>query len=60
MMTGMERYHNDSAFKALVDTIYMHIERLEYTPSEVRDAAMVAAIKYDMIHLRPQFVRVNP
>lgn len=51
-MTAQERYRNDPLFHALVDTIYGAIVRLELTPTEVRDAAMLAAIMYDMNHMR--------
>lgn len=51
-MTVEERYLSDPAFHALVDTIYHAIEAKQYTATEVRQAAMLAAIKYEQVHLR--------
>jgi hypothetical protein len=52
-MTGEERYRHDPQFKMLVDMIHSMISKLEYTPSEIRDAAMLAAIHYEMLNIRP-------
>jgi hypothetical protein len=51
-MSGMDRYNEDPTFHVLVDMIYAEYERLRYTPSEIRDAAMVAAIRFEMMHIR--------
>jgi hypothetical protein len=37
-----DRYRNDSAFRALVDSMRYAIESLMLAPSEVREAAMLA------------------
>jgi hypothetical protein len=55
-MTGEQRYLHDAEFKALVDMVHSMIDRLQYTPSEIRDAAMLAAIHYEMRQCRPSFV----
>ena len=47
MRTPQERYENDTDFHALVQIIYTWIEKCQYTPSEVREAAMLAAILYE-------------
>jgi hypothetical protein len=52
-MTGEQRYLHDAEFKMLVDTIHSLIDKLQYTPSEIRDAAMLAAIHYEMRQIRP-------
>ena len=44
--TPRDRYRNDNNFKALVDTMWAHIERCEFTPSEMREAAILASILY--------------
>lgn len=44
MMPAQERYYRDAAFKQLVDVIYSMIYKAEYTPTEIREAAMLAAI----------------
>jgi len=53
MMTVEERYHRDAEFHQLVDVICAWIEHCQYTPTEVREAAMLAAIHYDQRTLRP-------
>jgi hypothetical protein len=50
------RYTNDAAFKLLVDTLYHQIVTHQYTPTELRDAAMLAAIHYEYTHIRPSFI----
>ena len=42
-----DRYEQDHAFRTLVDTLWACIERAEYTPSEIRQAAMLAQILYE-------------
>lgn len=51
-MTAEDRYHHDPIFHALVDTIYQAIVLKQYTATEVRDAAMLAAIQYEQWHVR--------
>lgn len=55
-MTAEQRYLHDPIFKRLVDFIYHGIVEHQFTPTEVRDAAMVASMKYEMNHARPLFV----
>jgi hypothetical protein len=47
MRTPQERYESDPVFHALVDSIHRQIERAELTPSEVREAAVLACIHYE-------------
>lgn len=42
------RYRNDPQFSALVNQIRQWIHNLHYTPSEVREAAMLAAVLEEM------------
>ena len=56
MMTAEERYQNDPTFHALVDTLHNQIVNAQFTPSELREAVMLAAIKYEMTHARPSIV----
>jgi len=51
-VTAEERYIHDPVFRRLVDTIYEGVCEKQYTPTEVRDAAMLAALKYEQTHLR--------
>jgi len=49
-MSKEERYRNDPVFHNLVDQIYHLIKQGEYTPTEIREAAMLAQIKYECEH----------
>lgn len=42
-----ERYMTDVEFKRLVDTLENLIVEARYTPSELRDACLLAAIRYE-------------
>lgn len=53
MKNVRQRYESDPAFRTLVDTLYMCIERAEFTPTEIREAAMLAQIHYESVHIRP-------
>jgi len=46
------RYQNDVNFKHLVDLMEATIDRCEFTGSEIREAAMLACINYEMRTLR--------
>lgn len=48
MMTPRDRYATDPNFAALVDVMHGFIARSEFTPSELREAAILAAVKYEM------------
>ena len=41
------RYLHDRMVKELVDSLEHHIHELQFTPSEVRECAMLAAIHYE-------------
>ena len=51
-----ERYHNDPEFAALVDGMVSHIELCRYTPSEMREAAILASIIYEERHVKQQLL----
>lgn len=42
------RYLKDPYFKQLVDMMESYLHLAQFTPTELREAAMLAAIKYDM------------
>jgi hypothetical protein len=48
-----ERYKNDATFRSVVDHLEALIHAAHFTPMEVRQAAMLAAINYEM-HRRPE------
>jgi hypothetical protein len=53
MMKMQERYQNDPVFHSIVDLLCMELERGQYTPTEVREAAMLAQIMYEERQPRP-------
>ncbi len=58
MMNMRDRYRDDPLFHRLVDTLVMSIEQGLLTPTETREAAMLAQIMYEDRHSRPlQFTR---
>jgi hypothetical protein len=48
--TVEERYQNDPAFRALVEVLYNQIANAQFTPSELREAVILAATRYEMNH----------
>ena len=55
--SAKQRYLNDPEFHRVVQTIEAWIEQMHVTPSEARDAAMLAAINVEMRTNRPRFSR---
>ena len=47
-----DRYHRDASFKHLVDVQLHLIEKCEFSPTEMREAAMLACIFYEERHTR--------
>ena len=61
-LSSMERYRSYHMFATIVDMLYALLcdSNAEWTPTELREAAMLAALKYETLHVRPIFVtRVN-
>jgi hypothetical protein len=52
-MNVRKRYESDAHFHTLVDTLRAVIDRAEFTPTEIREAAMLAQIMYEETHVRP-------
>jgi hypothetical protein len=42
-----ERYRRDPHFRVLVDVLEHHIREANYTPTELREAALLACIHYE-------------
>jgi hypothetical protein len=57
MMSPRERYQNDPLFHALVNALYAEITKGDFTPTEIRQAALLAHIKYNETHVG---IRVLP
>ncbi len=52
-MTIDERFRNDPEFCALVKNFEALISSAKFTPSEIREAALLAQIRYEMYNPRP-------
>jgi len=50
-----EKYNNDIQYKALVDFMVKIIHECKYTPSEMREASLLASIMYEEQTIRPKF-----
>jgi hypothetical protein len=56
MMSPKERYERDPVFKSLVDLIHSYIAQDDgrtWTPTELREACMLACAQYEYLHIRP-------
>lgn len=58
--TAEERYRTDPYFHSLVVCIERWIARGEFTPSEIREACIIAATNYEMRTIRPMSIRNDP
>ena len=47
MKTPTEKYANDPSYRHLVDMLTALIDQAKYTPSEIREACMLACIRYE-------------
>jgi hypothetical protein len=52
MKTPREKYLNDPEYHQLVCALESFIERAQFTPSELREAAVLASINYEMRRVR--------
>ena len=50
------RYRTDVKFKQLVDLLTHFVFKAEFTPSEVREAALLACIHYEHVRLRDYYL----
>lgn len=59
-IAAQERYERDQVFAYIVDTLYSMLcvnhDKLQFTPTEMREAAMLACMKYEYTHVRPTFM----
>lgn len=51
-MTPQERYERDPQFHALVNVMRQYIIQAQFTPTEIREAAMLAAIQHESYQIR--------
>jgi hypothetical protein len=54
-----EKYLNDSAFRNIVDILRTELERWYYTPSELREAVILACTMHESTHLRPLWAFID-
>jgi hypothetical protein len=55
-LTPEERYRRDPVFHALVDMLRSALAGGNFTPTELREAAILAAAAHEMETLRPLFL----
>lgn len=48
-----DRYLTDPVFKSVVDYLYLLVDYAYMTPSELREAVILAVTKYELTHMRP-------
>ncbi len=60
MMSPCDRYQYDQMFRHLVDSLYAVIEDAKYTPTEIREAAMLAQTMYEEKHIRTRVYIMEP
>lgn len=58
MKSPRDKYMNDPEYHHLVSTLEQMIERAHFTPSELREACILASINYEMRHIRE--TRIDP
>lgn len=56
MKTPREKYMNDPEYHQLVDMLEHFVEQARFTPSELREAAVLACINYEMRHVRERTI----
>ena len=56
--TPAEKYMQDPQFHELVMMLESFIDRAQFTPSELREAAVLASINYEMRNVRS--IRIDP
>jgi hypothetical protein len=52
MKSPKDKYMNDPEYHSLVQFLEGMIERARFTPSELREACVLASINYEMRHVR--------
>lgn len=48
-----DRYNRDPVFRSLVEMLLAHLYRYEFSPTEMREAAMLASVMFEERRLVP-------
>ena len=56
MKYPQDKYNHDVWFRKLVDTIKAYLHHSDFTPSEVRQAAILACIQFEMERAHPSIL----
>ena len=59
MKTPREKYYNDANYKYLVDIMVNQIVSCNYTPSEMREASILASIIHEEIKPYPNIKMIK-
>jgi hypothetical protein len=60
MKTPREKYENDPEYHYLVRMLEDLIEKAHFTPSEMREACVLASINYELRHVRQERLLFDP
>lgn len=60
MKSPREKYMSDPHYHELVNVLESFIERARFTPSELREAAVLASINYEMRNIRSASIDPDP
>lgn len=58
--TALDRYRNDSTYRQVVDSMEHMIHAAQLTPSELREAAVMASINYENKRVRQYHIGLTP
>ena len=53
------RYHNDPVFRHLADTFYTYMTDGTFTPTDVREALLVASLRIENERVEPRFIPID-
>jgi hypothetical protein len=60
MQTAHDRYRNDITYRRVVDTMTHMLNMAEITPSEMREAAVLASINHESMNIRRYHIDLTP
>lgn len=54
--TPDEKYRTDPQYRTFVDMLISMIEQCQFSPSEIREMAMLACIRHETYYARPTYL----